>query len=203
MARFIVTRAPGPAWDPNKPTREQAGWDPHAAFMDALADERLVAFGGPTANNNKVVLVVDAPDEATVCKRLALDPWSSASLLRTAAIETWTIWLGADERIDSERPGSLYLVAFVPGPRWDHAKLRREQPGWGAQAAFMDTLTDERVVILGGPLDQHRAMLVVQADDEPDVLARLEADPWANGTLTIQHVDRWALWLPPRTPHDA
>lgn len=198
MARFVVTRAPGPAWDPAKSTREQAGWDPHAAFMDALADVHFVAFGGPAGNDNYVVLIVDAPDEAAIDTRFALDPWSAAGLLRTVAVEPWTIWLGGDERIVPEQPGSLYLVAYVPGPHWDHAKARREQAGWDAHAAFMDALTEEDVVVIGGPLDQRRALLVVRGDDEGDVLARLEADPWANGTLTIQHVHRWALWLPPR-----
>ena len=83
MARFVVTRAPGPAWDPDRPTREQAGWDPHAAFMDELAEERFIAFGGPAGSQNKVVLVVEASDEATIRARLERDPWSVAGLLRT------------------------------------------------------------------------------------------------------------------------
>lgn len=195
MARFVVTRAPGPAWDPAKPTREQAGWDAHAVFMDVLADERFIAFGGPAGNENKVVLVVDAPDEANIGKRLALDPWSAAGLLRTVTIEPWTIWLGGDERIDPQRAGSLYLVAYAPGPRWDHAKRRREQAGWDAHSAFMDALTEQRVGVLGGPLDEHRALLVVQGGDVSDVRAQLEADPWADGTLSIESLDRWTLWL--------
>jgi hypothetical protein len=34
---FLVERAKGAAWDHGKPRLEQAGWDAHAAFMDALA----------------------------------------------------------------------------------------------------------------------------------------------------------------------
>jgi hypothetical protein len=50
----------------------------------------------------------------------------------------------------------------------------------------MDALTKQRVLTLGGPVDEHRALLVVQGNDEPEVVARLDADPWANSTLTIQ-----------------
>ena len=103
MARFVVIRAPGPGWDPDRRTRAQAGWDPHAAFMDALVDERFVSFGGPTGDEQKVFLVVDAPDETTVRARLALDPWEADGLLQTLAVEPWTILLGADERVTGAR----------------------------------------------------------------------------------------------------
>jgi uncharacterized protein YciI len=195
--RFVVTRAPGPAWDPAKPTREQAGWDPHATFMDTLADEHFVAFGGPAGDENKVVLIVDAPSEAAVRARLALDPWTIADLLRTIAIEPWTVWLGGDERVDTSHARPLYLVGYGPGPRWNHAKPRREQAGWDAHAAFMDALTHQRIVVLGGPLDEHRALVVVQAEDESGVCRLLTADPWYNDVLKIESVEPWDLWLFP------
>ena len=195
-ARFVVTRAPGPAWDPDRPTREQAGWGAHSTFMDALADERFVAFGGPAGNRNNVVLIVDAPDEATVRARLALDPWTVAGLLRTVAIEPWTIRLGGDARIDRMRASPLHLVAYVPGPQWNDAKPRREQEGWDAHAAFMDSLTEEGVIIQGGPLNERRALLVMQLDDEPAVRRELAADPWHDSVLAIEYVEPWTLWLP-------
>jgi uncharacterized protein YciI len=196
MARFVVTRAPGPAWDPAKPTRAQAGWDSHAAFMDSLAHERCVAFGGPAGNENKVVLIVDAPDKETIRARLTLDPWSPAGMLRTVAVEPWTMWLGGDERINTARASALYLVAYRPGPHWNPAKARRDQPGWDAHGAFMDALTEQGIVIIGGPLDEHRPLLVVQHDDEPTVRAQLAADPWYNGILAIEYIEPWTLWLP-------
>ncbi len=197
MGRFVVTRGPGPAWDLTKPTREQPGWDPHAAFMDALADERFLAFGGPAGNHNKVVLILDAPDKATIQARLARDPWTAAGMLRTVAIEPWTIWLGGDEHIQTAR-ATLYLVAYRPGPKWDHAKPRREQLGWDAHAAFMDALTEQRTVILGGPLDEYRALLVMQHDEHRGLRAQLATDPWYERVLTIECIEPWALWLPPR-----
>ncbi len=196
--RFVVTRAPGSAWDDAKPTREQSDWDAHAAFMDGLADERFVAFGGPAGSDNRVVLIVDAYDEKAVHDRLEQDPWNAADLLRTVSVEPWTNWLGADERIGTEQPGSLYLVAYAPGPRWDEAKPRRQQAGWEGNAAFMDALDEREVVSLGGPLDERRALLVVRAADQAEAMAELEPDPWLDGTLIIERAEPWTLWLTPR-----
>ena len=162
--------------------------------MDALAEERFIAFGGPAGSQNKVALVVEASDEAPIRARLERDPWSVAGLLRTVAIEPWTIWLGADERIDSAQH-QLYLVAYRPGPRWEDSKPRREQTGWDAHAAFMGELAEQGVVLLGGPLDEHRALLVMQHQDEDGLREQLVADPWRGGVLTIEYIEPWALWL--------
>jgi hypothetical protein len=49
---YLVERAKGPAWDHSRERREQAGWDEHAAFMDALADEGFVVLGGPIGDGD-------------------------------------------------------------------------------------------------------------------------------------------------------
>jgi uncharacterized protein YciI len=193
--RFIVTRAPGTAWDPDKPTREQTGWEPHAAFMDALVDEGFIAFGGPVGGQDKFILILEARDEAATRARLALDPWSVAGLLRTVDIEPWTIWLGTDEHIDAARDTTLYLVAYGPGPRWDAARPRREQAGWHAHARFIDALVQRGVALLGGPVDGQRALLVMQHEDADRLRTQLAADPWYDGVLAIEHIEPWTIWL--------
>jgi len=45
MSYFVVTRRTGLGH--REAEREQAGWEEHAAFMDALADEGFILFGGP------------------------------------------------------------------------------------------------------------------------------------------------------------
>lgn len=196
MARFVVTRAPGPEWNPAKAMREQAAWEPHAAFMDALSDEGFVVYGGPAGDRNKVVLVFDAPSEPAIRARLALDPSSEAGVLSTVAVEPWAIWLGGDERIDMSH--DHYLVAYGPGPDWDPTKERREQHGWDAHAEFMDALVDQGVVAVGGPLDERRALLVMQHDDEQTLRTLLDQDPWVNRVLAIERIEPWTFWLAPR-----
>jgi hypothetical protein len=73
----------------------------------------------------------------------------------------------------------------------------------------MDALTDEGVVVLGGPLgrdDGENVLLVVDVESEAAIRARLAEDPWANGMLTIKSVKPWSVWLranPPRANRES
>lgn len=89
----MVTEIAGPNWDRSRARREQDGWDEHAAFMDALVDDGFVVLGGPIADGERVMLVVEAIDEEGVRARFAPDPWLPAGILEIAAIEPWTLWL--------------------------------------------------------------------------------------------------------------
>jgi uncharacterized protein len=93
---YLVERAKGPAWDHSRGRREQARWDEHAAFMDALAEEGFVVLGGPVGEGEgeNVLLVIDAPDEATIHARLAEDPWPD-DVLRTESVRPWSVWVRA------------------------------------------------------------------------------------------------------------
>jgi uncharacterized protein YciI len=91
---FVVIRKPGRAWDASRSMREQEGWDAHAAFMDALADEGFIVLGGPLGTDDRALHVVDAGTEREIEARYAEDPWS-ADMLEIASIEPWTILLEA------------------------------------------------------------------------------------------------------------
>jgi uncharacterized protein YciI len=91
-----------------------------------------------------------------------------------------------------------YLVERAKGPAWDHSRGRREQAGWDEHAAFMDALTDEGVVILGGPIgegDGENTLAVVDVDSEATIRGRLADDPWGEDMLTIVRVEPWSVWL--------
>jgi uncharacterized protein len=91
-----------------------------------------------------------------------------------------------------------YLVEQARGPSWDHSRRRREQAGWDEHAAFMDGLTEEGVILLGGPMgkgDGENTLLVVDVESEASIRARLAADPWAGSMLTIVSVKPWSVWL--------
>ena len=92
-----------------------------------------------------------------------------------------------------------YLVKLAHGPAWDHSRSIRKQAGWDEHAAFMDALTEEGVVILGGPVgedkDSVEPLLVVNLEDEAALRARLADDPWANDLLTIESVEPWSVLL--------
>ena len=85
------------------------------------------------------------------------------------------------------------------GPGWTAGKGIAEQPGVGDHAAFMNALAAEGFVVLGGPLGgseqgEPRVLLVVQAESEAEVNARLGEDPWvSSGQLRIVSVEPWKL----------
>ncbi len=99
MSLFAVTREAGPAWAAGG-IFEQPEVNDHAAFMNELAEQRFVLFGGPLAGSEqgrvRVLLIVNANSEADVHRRLADDPWVATEQLLTASIEPWTILVGAE-----------------------------------------------------------------------------------------------------------
>jgi uncharacterized protein YciI len=107
VSLFAVIREAGPAWQPGG-IFQQPSVTEHAAFMNTLADQRFVLFGGPLAGTEdgrvRVLLIVDADSEAAIHRRLADDPWAGTGQLRTANIEPWKILVGA------ERLSSLHVV---------------------------------------------------------------------------------------------
>jgi uncharacterized protein YciI len=93
----------------------------------------------------------------------------------------------------------IFAVIRSCGPAWARSRPLREQDGWAAHADFMDALADEGFVLAAGPLggrDFHRALLIVSADSEDEVHARLAADPWtSNPVLTTRAVEPWEVLI--------
>ena len=100
---FAVFREPASRWDDSKPVREQSGWDEHAVFMDALADEGFIVVGGPLGDGRRALHIVDAADEAEVRRRFADDPWVAMEILTTVSVQRWELWLGSDVLATADR----------------------------------------------------------------------------------------------------
>jgi uncharacterized protein YciI len=91
-----------------------------------------------------------------------------------------------------------FLVERGKGLAWDHSLRRREQAGWDEHAGFMDGLAEEGFIVLGGPIgegDGENTLLVIHADSEAEVRARLAQDPWREELLTIESIRPWSVWL--------
>ncbi len=87
MPVFAVTRVKGPAWDPERPRREQHGWTGHAAFMDRLVDEGFVVLGGPVGDGEEILLAVEAATRARSGRGSGADSVGAGrGLLRTGPI---------------------------------------------------------------------------------------------------------------------
>jgi uncharacterized protein YciI len=92
---------------------------------------------------------------------------------------------------------SYYAVTEKQGTNWDPSRVRREQDKWDEHAAFMDALVEDGFVLLGGPLgDGDEVLLIVRAENEAEIEARLAEDPWLPmGVLRIARIERWQIWL--------
>ena len=105
MSYYAVVREAGPAWADGG-ISGQPGVTEHAAFMDGLADEGFVLFGGPLAGTEdgsvRVLLIVNAEDEAEIHRRLAGDPWVPTGQLVTVGADSWKILVGK-QRLRSEQ----------------------------------------------------------------------------------------------------
>ena len=91
----------------------------------------------------------------------------------------------------------LFAVTEIRGGPWDRSKPLGGQTGWRAHAEFMDALVYSGFVILGGPLEGEReVLLIMRAEDEAGILTRLGQDPWIrSGHLRVGGVLRWTLRL--------
>ncbi len=101
---------------------------------------------------------------------------------------------------------AYFLVERAKGPAWDHSRLRREQQGWQEHAAFMDLLTEEGFIILGGPIgegDGENALLVIEANDEAEIRARLADDPWPEELHATESIRPWTVLLRAETVGEA
>jgi hypothetical protein len=91
----------------------------------------------------------------------------------------------------------LFAVRERRGGPWDWTRGLREQAGFGDHARFMDGLVETGFVVLGGPLQGDReVLLVVDAPGEEAIRERLAEDPWIlNGMLTVTSIERWTILL--------
>jgi uncharacterized protein len=93
METFVVLSAAGAARDLSKGSREQAWWDDHAAFIDALVEDDFIMLGGPFTEEGGAMLVVQAESDAAVRARLTDDPWYRHDILRLERVVRWQIFV--------------------------------------------------------------------------------------------------------------
>jgi uncharacterized protein YciI len=94
-----------------------------------------------------------------------------------------------------------YVVRLQRSGPWDWSRDMRDQAGWDEHARFMDGLVDAGFVLLGGPLEGDReVLLIVEAESEDAISERLAEDPWApSGMLSPVRVERWTVLLDGRS----
>jgi uncharacterized protein YciI len=99
VSYYAVSREAGSAWVDGGIFEQPAAGE-HAAFMNELADDGFLLFGGPLSGTEhdrvRVLPIVDAESDAEIHRRLADDPWAPTGQLVTVGIEPWKILVGAE-----------------------------------------------------------------------------------------------------------
>ncbi len=91
---------------------------------------------------------------------------------------------------------TFLVVRSRSGPAWDPSLAIREQDGWEAHAAFMDSLTETGFDVFGGPIDaDDRVAFAVEAESAAAVRTTLADDPWSETHLELVEVAPWSIWL--------
>lgn len=83
------------------------------------------------------------------------------------------------------------------GRAWNASLVVREQERWPEHVEFINGIAGEGFLILAGPVDDgnpYRAMLVVSADDENQVTARLNTTRGRLvASLRRKSIERWEV----------
>jgi uncharacterized protein YciI len=89
----------------------------------------------------------------------------------------------------------LFMVIRRYGPPYAPGRPLEEQQDWEAHRAFMNALEAERLVRLGGPLEEREdVLLIFHANDKEEIERRLADDPWTrSGLLSTIRISRWEL----------
>ena len=95
-------------------------------------------------------------------------------------------------------PPVLFAVRLERGGPWEWSRTLREQDGFDEHARTMDSLVAEGYIVLGGPLEGGRdVLLAVKAPSAEAIRERLAADDnWhQNGMLTVKSIEEWTILL--------
>lgn len=89
----------------------------------------------------------------------------------------------------------LFVVIRRYGPPYEPGLPLEEQQAWEAHRAFMKAIEAERLVRLGGPLEEREdVLLIFRAKDKDEIERRLADDPWTkSGILSTARISRWNL----------
>ena len=100
----------------------------------------------------------------------------------------------------SQPPAIYFAVTRERTENWDWGRALREQDQWDEHAALMDSFVDRGIIVLGGPLEDGKNVLLifnVAGKEEIDTL--LAEDPWTSARLLrTTKVERWEVLLDPR-----
>ena len=91
----------------------------------------------------------------------------------------------------------LFAVISERGTAWDDSKPMDQQADWRRHADYMNALVSEGFILLGGPFEGTRdVLLIVRAASDEEVRTRLGQDIWVTKALLRQRqISPWRVRL--------
>lgn len=91
----------------------------------------------------------------------------------------------------------LFAVIRSRGAAWNDSSPLEGQEDWQPHADFMNALHDEGFIVIGGPLEGTRdVLLIIRASNADEIASRLEIDPWSGiDLLRTTRIAPWTLRL--------
>ena len=98
----------------------------------------------------------------------------------------------------SQQSATYYISVLERGENWDASRPLRQQEQWQEQLAFLAALSDDGLILGGGPLGEgeERFLLVIAAENQHAIETRLADAPWTRlGLWRTTAVERWEVLL--------
>jgi uncharacterized protein YciI len=98
----------------------------------------------------------------------------------------------------SQQSATYYVIVLERGEHWDPSRPLRQQDHWEEQMAFLAALSDDGLILGGGPLgeEEKRFLLIIAAENQQAIETRLADAPWTRlGVWHTASVDRWEILL--------
>lgn len=91
----------------------------------------------------------------------------------------------------------LFAVIRTRGDSWRDSVSLENQQEWDEHAVFMNALKKEGFIVLGGPLEGTRdVLLIVRANTPDEINDRFRDDPWTSqDLLRISRIAPWTVRL--------
>ena len=80
----------------------------------------------------------------------------------------------------SQQSDIYYATVLERGESWDASRPMRQQEQWEEHLVFLEALSDDGLLLGGGPLGEReeRFLLSVAAENQHAIEAQLANDPW-------------------------
>jgi uncharacterized protein len=90
--RVVVRFRAGPTWI-SGPSREQQGWNEHAAYVDDLVDRGIFVLGGPLTDNSGAVVVLENVNVEDARRLVDADPFVHNGVFVLESVDEWTVYV--------------------------------------------------------------------------------------------------------------